>query len=204
MGRDATCALSRVATKPGHTELQHTPEAAQASDWDRVSDARPPFEAPYAPLFANARWACCEVTLTIRPQPRAAISGPNRWPSRNGAVRLTAMVVSQSAILSEPSGGRRLTPAQLTRMSGDPNAAAAPSAARSTSARSARSALTQATMAPASRSPAAATSSRSLSRATSTTRAPARASAAAISAPIPELPPVTTATRPSSEKSCSR
>src|ERR1700677_1133869 len=94
-GSLATAALSRVGTKPGHTELQHTPAAAQASDWDRVSAARPPLDAPYPPLFRNARWACCEVTLIIRPQPRAAINGPNRWPSRNGAVRLTAMVRSQ-------------------------------------------------------------------------------------------------------------
>ncbi len=58
----------------------------------------------------------------IRPQPLAAMGGPNRWPSRNGAVRLTAMVVSQSAMVSWPSGGLRFTPAQLTRMSGSPNA----------------------------------------------------------------------------------
>src|SRR5580692_8186182 len=134
-GSAAMCALSRVGTKPGHTELQHTPEEAHASDWDRVSEARPPFDAPYPPLFANARCACCEVTLIIRPQPRAAIKGPNRWPSRNGAVRLTAMVRSQSAMLSSASGGRTLTPAQFTRMSGGPNAASASSAARFTAAR---------------------------------------------------------------------
>src|SRR5271169_4342609 len=121
-------ALSRVATNPGHTELQHTPDRAHASDCDRVSAARPPLDAPYPPLFANARWACWEVTLMIRPQPREAIDGPNRWPSRNGAVRLTAIVRSQSAAVSEASGGRRLIPAQLRRMSGGPNAAAASSA----------------------------------------------------------------------------
>ena len=60
----------------------------------------------------------------IRPQPRAAIAGPNRWPSRNGAVRFTAMVRSQSASVSSASGGRRLIPAQLTRMSGSPWVAA--------------------------------------------------------------------------------
>ena len=140
----------------------------------------------------------------IRPQPRSAMPGPNRWPSRNGAVRLTAIVASQSSTVSDPSGGRRLIPAQFTRMSGGPNASSAPEAARATSARSARSALTHAASAPPARSDAAASSSRSASRATSTTRAPARASAAAIPAPIPEDPPVTTATRPSSEKRSSR
>src|SRR5438105_2042370 len=124
-GSLATAALSRVGTKPGHTALQHTPERAHASDWDRVSAARPPFEAPYPPLWPKARPACCEVTLMIRPQPRAAIDGPNRWPRRNGAVRFTAMVRSHSAMVRSASGGRRLTPAQLTRMSGSPKAAAA-------------------------------------------------------------------------------
>ena len=79
-GSAAMCALSRVGTKPGHTELQHTPPA-QASDWDRVSAARPPLDAPYPPLFANARWACCEVTLMIRPKPRAAITGRTAGPA---------------------------------------------------------------------------------------------------------------------------
>src|SRR6266581_4546551 len=136
-GSLATAALSRVGTNPGQTELQHTPDRAQASDCDRVSAARPPLDAPYPPLLPKARPACCEVTLTIRPHPRAAIDGPNRWPSRNGAVRFTAMV-------SSASGGRRLMPAQLIKMSGSPKASAADRAARSAAARSPRSALTQA------------------------------------------------------------
>src|SRR5580704_6193593 len=103
-GSLARCALSRVITKPGHTELQHTPDRAHASDCERVSDVRPPFEAPYPPLLAKARCACCDVTLMIRPQPRAAIAGPNRCPSRNGAVRLTASVRSQSSTRSDENG----------------------------------------------------------------------------------------------------
>src|SRR5579864_7274675 len=120
-GSPATAAVSGVATNPGHSALQHTPDRAHASDCDRVSAARPPLDAPYAPLLANARCACCDVTLMIRPQPRSAIRGPNRWPSRNGAVRLTAIVRSHSDTVSDASGGRRLIPAQLTRMSGEPN-----------------------------------------------------------------------------------
>src|ERR1700733_13055000 len=134
----------------------------------------------------------------IRPQPLAAIAGPKRCPSRNGAVRLTASIRSQCSSDSDPSGGRRFTPAQLTRMSGSPNAAAAADAPRRTSARSDRSALTQATLQPASRSDLAVADSRVGSRATMTTCAPASASAEAMASPIPELPPVTTATRPSS------
>ena len=179
--------------------MQQTPERAQASDCERVSAARPPLDAPYPPLLAKARPACCEVTLTIRPQPRAAIDGPNRWPSRKGAVRFTAMVRSHWAGVSSASGGRRLIPAQLIRMSGSPKAVVAAAAASSTAARSLRSVLTQATEHPCACSEAAASSSRPRSCATRTTCAPARASAAAIPWPIPELPPVTRATRPASE-----
>src|SRR5580693_7685976 len=203
-GSDDTSTVSGVATNPGQTEFTQTPDDAHASDWDLVSAARPPFVAPYPPLLRKARCACCDVTLMIRPQPRAAISGPNRWPSRNGAVRLTATIMSQCSSDSAGSGGRRLTPAQLTRMSGSPNAAAAADAPRRTSARSARSALTHAAAQPASRSDLQVAESLVGSRATITTRAPASASPEAIASPIPELPPVTTATRPSSENNSSR
>src|SRR5271169_482316 len=96
-GSDDTSTVSGVDTNPGQTELTHTPEADHASDCDRVSAASPALDAPYPPLLPNARIACCEVTLMIRPQPLDAIAGPNRCPSRNGAVRLTAMVRSQSS-----------------------------------------------------------------------------------------------------------
>ncbi len=175
--------MSGVATNPGQTELTHTPDEAHASDWERVSDARLPLDAPYPPLLPNARSACCDVTLMIRPQPRAAISGPNRWPSTNGAVTLTACIRSQCSSDSDASGGLRLTPAQLTRMSGSPKAAAAADAPRRTSARSARSALTHATSQPESRIDLQVAESRVGSRATITTRAPANASAEAIASP---------------------
>src|ERR1700734_240731 len=104
-GSAATAAFSLVGTNPGHTELQHTPDWAHASDCDRVRAASPLFDAPSPPLFPNARPACCEVTLMIRPQPRAAITGPNRWPSTNGAVTLTASMRSQCSSDSDVSGG---------------------------------------------------------------------------------------------------
>src|SRR5579872_6926862 len=188
-------------TKPGHTELQQTPDGAHASDCDRVSAASPPFDAPYPPLSPNAFSACCDVTLMIRPQPRSAMPGPKRCPSRNGAVRFTAIVTSQSASDSDASGGRRLTPAQFTRMSGSPNNPAASSAIDRTDSRTARSPCTQLTVHPSADMRPAVLASVAAVRATSTTRAPARPSAPAIAAPMPELPPVTTATLPSSENS---
>ena len=45
-GSAATAAFSGVGTKPGQIALQHTPRGAQASDYDLVSDARPPLDAP--------------------------------------------------------------------------------------------------------------------------------------------------------------
>src|SRR6516164_8931531 len=142
--------------------------------------------------------------LMIRPQPRPAIAGPKRWPSRKGAVRLTAMSRSQSAAVSAASGGRTLRPAAFTTMSGSPNGPVAASAARSRPAGSARSALTQADWPPSARSHAAVSASAASPRASTTTCAPARPSAPAMARPIPELPPVTSATRPSSENSPSR
>ena len=117
---------------------------------------------------------------------------------------MTASIRSQCSSDSDPSGGRRFTPAQLTRMSGSPKAAAAADAPRRTSARSDRSALTQATAQPASRSDLQVADSLVGSRATITTCAPASASAEAMASPIPELPPVTTATRPSRENNSVR
>lgn len=110
------------------------------------------------------------------------------------------MVVSQTSSLSSPSGGRRLTPAELTRMSGSPKTAAACSATSVIPVRVLRSPLTQAARQPSAvSSSTVATSSASL-RATITTLAPARARAPAMARPIPELPPVTRAVRPSREK----
>lgn len=114
------------------------------------------------------------------------------------------MVVSHTLSPSSLIGGRRLIPALLTRMSGSPNTPAACSAAARTPSRVLRSALTHAARQPSAvNSSTVAASSASL-RATITTLAPARASAPAMALPMPELPPVTTAVRPSSENSSER
>ena len=109
-----------MATNPGVIALQHTPLGAHASDWDRVSPASPALDAPYPPLLPNARTACWEATLMIRPQPRRAIAGPKRWPSTNGAVRFTASTSPHCSSVCSPSGGRGLAAAAFTRMSGSP------------------------------------------------------------------------------------
>ena len=107
-GSLATALVIGVATNPGVTALQQTPWGAQASDWDRVSPASPALDAPYPPLLPNARTACWEATLMIRPQPRRAIAGPKRWPSTNGAVRFTASTPPHCSSVCSPRGGRGL------------------------------------------------------------------------------------------------
>src|SRR5215472_2677089 len=45
-GSEATGAVIGVATNPGTTALQHTPERDHSSACDLVSDIRPPLDAP--------------------------------------------------------------------------------------------------------------------------------------------------------------
>ena len=100
--------------------------------------------------------------------------------------------------------GRMLMPAEFTRMSGSPNGRAAASPAARIPSRVPRSPTTPAARQPASVSSRTVSSIRSAPRATITVAAPARASAVAMPRPMPELPPVTTAVRPSREKSSER
>ncbi|CAM5697174.1 hypothetical protein SVIOM74S_03300 [Streptomyces violarus] len=130
--------------------------------------------------------------------------GPKRWPSRNGASRLTAIVRSQTSSVSSSIGGRTLIPALLTRMSGSPKASTARSAAVRTPSRVLRSALTQAARQPSAVSSSTVAISPASPRATTTTLAPARARARVMARPMPELPPVTTATRPCRENNSER
>ena len=110
-------------------------------------------------------------------------------------MRFTAISRSQSSGVSCASGGRTLTPALLTRMSGSPNGSQERVAASASAARSARSALIQAASTPTARRSSVDARSVVSSRASSTTRAPARPRARAMARPMPELPPVTRATR---------
>ena len=114
------------------------------------------------------------------------------------------MVASHTVSSSSSIGGRRLIPAQLTRTSGSPKTSAARSAAVRTPSRVPRSPLTQAARQPSAVSSSTVAASSASLRATITTLAPARARAPAMPRPMPELPPVTRATRPTSENSSER
>ncbi len=86
--------VSGVSTNPGTMVLLHTPCGDHASACERERPVIAALLTPYAPLSPNALIDCCEPTLMMRPQPRAAMRGPKCWPSRYGAVMLTRMVVS--------------------------------------------------------------------------------------------------------------
>src|SRR5688572_10390492 len=135
--------------------------------------------------------------LMMRPQPRAIIAGANACARKKGASRLMRRTASQSASVMSSMGFLMLMPAALTRMSGGPNGRAASAAMVRSSARSARSMTSAAARPPLAAMPRLAVSSSASRRAARTIVAPASASANAISRPMPELPPVTSATRPS-------
>src|SRR3989442_944645 len=116
---------------------------------------------------------------------------------RNAPRRLTSMTRSQSSSFMRTRRPSRMTPALLTRMSTRPNRCLAASTNRSASSRITASATTPRTAPPRASSSLAERWSRSASRPETTTAAPSSASNVAIARPMPRLPPVTIATRPS-------
>src|SRR5262245_33819553 len=87
-------------------------------------------------------------------------------------------------------------PAECTRTSIPPRCSRAAATTASGASSAARSTAQMAASAPVARTASAASSRRSAARPTSSTRPPASPSARAISAPMPELAPVTTAAAP--------
>ena len=86
--------------------------------------------------------------LMMRPQPRAAMRGPNSRAQRNGPLTLVSMTVSQSASVSVSLAPRMLMPALLTRMSIGPRARSASSPSRVMSLATATSAARPTTLRP--------------------------------------------------------
>src|SRR5690349_10379096 len=107
-GSDATGAVRGVAKNPGAMAFAVTPLLDHASACARVSCMIPPFDAPYAPLLANARTDCSDAMLMIRPHPRSIIAGTSRFDRKNGASRLRRIVQSQSADVRSSIGLRML------------------------------------------------------------------------------------------------
>ena len=184
----------RVSISPGSTVSTRTPVPASSAAQTRPSCSSAAFDAPYAPQRSYASVAASEVTLTIVPPPRSTIGPASAFVRRNGPTRFTASArsrSSQSVSSSSRSGTGPSVLALLTRTSIGPTAAAAWPAIACVASRSATSATIACASPPAARIAATAAASSSAWRATSTTRAPARASASPSARPSPRLPPVT-------------
>ena len=139
--------------------------------------------------------------LITRPQPRAAMRGPNARAHSHGPLRLVSMTASQSASDRSWIGPRMLIPALLIRMSARPSELSMSAASFSTSAALVTSASNAAARRPVCLVICAAASSHAArERPEIATSAPASASAVAMVRPRPRAPPVTSATRPSRRK----
>src|SRR5262252_1553117 len=145
-----------------------------------------------------------EETNTTRPRPRAIMPGTSSLVSSIGAVRLTATSSATWPAVICPIGPAQPRPALLTRMSIPAEASPAPGAGGRTAAARWAAAARSAGPAGAARSQAramppvwAATAARRAGSLPAISgRAPAAASARTVAAPMPDDPPVTSATVP--------
>ena len=154
---------------------------------------------PYPPVASRSskwmrpqRWAS-EATVTTRAGALASRSGSSRLVSRNGPRWLTASIMSWPSLVR--AGLRSVMPALFTRRSSRSSRASTSAAAARTDACSPRSQSTISVTAPgtvASMSAFAAVARPSL-RHSRRTRNPERASPRAVSSPMPEFAPVTSA-----------
>src|SRR5829696_2028414 len=133
--------------------------------------------------------------FTIEPVPRSIICLPTTRLQRHRPSTLTSQTARHSSSGTSSAGRWKQVPELLTSTSTGPSSAVTVSSMPSTLAASVMSVVT----AKAPRSPATA-SERAASRAAIATRAPASPRARASAMPMPRLPPVTTATLPSSRK----
>src|SRR6185369_867205 len=137
--------------------------------------------------------------LMIRPLPAGIICASDSWVRTNAPPKFTSIACHHSAGRACQAGPiGPLMPALLTRMSTAPSLSRSSATAAAVARRSVTSAETAAATPPARLiSPTAAASSPG-DRAMSATAAPAPASRALSSLPRPRLPPLTSATMPSS------
>ena len=114
--------------------------------------------------------------------------------------RFTSSVSWKSSSVSSSSEASLRTPALLTRMSRRPHSSTTRSSVRSTAKASVMSLVKDSASPPPRAICSAVWVTPAASRSRSATCAPARASIRAVAAPMPRPAPVTTATRPSSDR----
>jgi hypothetical protein len=131
----------------------------------------------------------------MRPQPAAIMSGSAAWTQVKVPVRFTAMIRSHFSAVMSRTASKDSMPALVTRISIGPRSRRICANAWSTDARSATSVSTAIALVPLARSSSAALSAAGPLRSRTATLWPFLASSSATPKPMPEAPPVTTATR---------
>src|SRR6516164_5219898 len=141
-----------------------------------------------------------EAIMMMRPPPLFSIKGTAAWERRKQAARSISRMRRQSASSTSSTGWRLVTPALFTRMSKRPTSWAIFASAALAAAASATSKAAALAFRPWLLSSAALASVGSALVPLTTTWAPARARPWAMPQPRLRVEPVTSATRPSSEK----
>ena len=147
-------------------------------------------------MFGAPDWALDDEMVTMRPQPAATMSGTAACTQVNVPVRLTAMIRSHVSAVMSSSGSNDSMPALVTRISTGPSSARTRANAASTEARSATSTSTAIDLAArVGRARRRRPRRRAPSRSRTATWWPSATKLRATPSPMPEAPPVTTATR---------
>ena len=162
----------------------------------RVSASTAPLDAAYAASSRTPTIAATEATFTTAPPPHRWIAGIAARDMQNTPLTLTDIVRSQSASFVSTTllADGRSTPALFTQVCRPPKCSTAAATINSASATTSPSiALANPSAVTAS---AAVRSAASPSRSATSTAAPFRAKSSEIALPMPDPPPVTTATLP--------
>src|SRR5580704_459214 len=197
------CDASSVAVAPGSTSETRTCRAVISFRSDSLNAPTPCLVALYTPLPLRATRPATELMFTTSATRRGLSSaawrrcGNAAYVQYSNPRRLMRTIRSHSSTGASTTGPSSITPALLMRVSRRPSLPTACAIARSASAWIVTSAVITVDVAPSARSRSASSSSRSVRRATSATRAPRPASETAVASPMPLDAPVTSATVPS-------
>src|SRR6516162_6585931 len=164
----------------------------------RVKPATAALVVSYCRLPPPATTERTEATLTMAPPLLRRISGTAALAQKTYPIRLTSRISFQLAALASSTFSYLRMPALLMRMSRRPNFCAAPLTKSRHAASVPTSACVKATLAPPLASSAATRWPRSPSRSQNATLAPSATKRLTVASPIPDAPPVTAATLPSS------
>src|SRR5579863_740924 len=173
--------------------LTQTPCFAHSMARDFVSIATAALLAQYAATSKSATNDEIEPMLMMRLYLRSIMWRPKTWQARNVPLKLISRMLFHSDSETSSVGVRLVVPAQLTRISTEPNSATVAARSASMLARFVTSHATARDLPPAALMSAAADCASSARRPVGMTLAPALARPLARARPMPEVPPMTTA-----------